>query len=190
MRQKQKIALFGSLRTMTITAMLTAMSVVVGIFCKNFLDFGFGLYRITFENLPILAIGLMFGPIVGGFAGAATDIISYLLSTQVYPINPLITLGAASIGLMAGLISHGVIKRPGKIRIILACTAAHIVGSMIIKPLGLFQFFGWAVLWRIPLYFAIAPIEISLLCLMYRNRTIRILFDGRGGNRHDVSTSH
>ncbi len=190
MRQKQKVALFGSLRAMTMTAMLTAMSVVIGIFCKNFLDFGFGLYRITFENLPILAVGLMFGPVVGGVAGAATDVISYLLSTQVYPINPLITLGAASIGLVSGLISHVLIKQPGKLRIILACAAAHIVGSMIIKPIGLFQFFGWAVLWRIPLYLAIAPTEILLLCLMYRNRTVRMLLDVPGGKRHEHSASH
>ena len=124
MRQKQKIALFGSVKTMTITAMLTAMSVVIGIFCKNFLNFGTGpyagLFRITFENLPILAAGLMFGPWVGGVAGLASDLISYLLSRQVYPINPLVTLGAMAVGLVAGLISHYLIQHPGKTRIILS----------------------------------------------------------------------
>jgi ECF transporter S component (folate family) len=190
MQQKQRVALFGSLRAMTMTAMLTAMSVVIGIFCKNFLDFGLGLFRVTFENLPILAVGLMFGPIVGGIAGAATDIISYLLSSQVYPINPLVTLGAASVGLVAGLVSHVIVKHPGKARVIFACAAAHIVGSMIIKPFGLFQFYGWAVLWRIPLYFVITPVEIMLLCLIRRNRTMRILLDGQGGKRHEHRTSH
>lgn len=189
MRQKQKIALFGSLRTMTMAAMLTAMSVVIGIFCKNFLNFGAGpyagLFRITFENLPILAAGLMFGPIVGGMAGLSADIISYLLSRQVYPINPLVTLGAMSVGLVSGLVAHYIVKHPGKLRIVLACAAAHAVGSMIIKPLGLFQFYGWAVLWRIPLYLAIAPTEILLLCLIYRNKTVRLLMDGHGGKRHE-----
>ena len=194
MQQKQKVALFGSLRAMTMTAMLTAMSVVIGIFCKNFLNFGAGpyagLFRITFENLPILAAGLMFGPIVGGMAGLSADIISYLLSRQVYPINPLVTLGAMSVGLVSGLVSHYLIKRPGKLRIVLACATAHVVGSMIIKPFGLFQFYGWAVLWRIPLYLAIAPTEILLLCLIYRNKTVRLLIDGHGGKRHEHRTGH
>ena len=193
MPKKKRIALFGSLRVMTMTAMLTAMSVVIGIFCKNFLNFGAGpyagLFRITFENLPILATGLMFGPVIGGMAGLSADLISYLLSRQVYPINPLVTLGAMAIGLISGLVSHYLIKRPGKARIILACAVAHLVGSIIIKPLGLFQFYGWAVLWRIPLYFAIAPVEIMLLCLMRRNKTVRALFDRQGGIHHEHRTS-
>ena len=183
MRQKQKLALFGSIKTMTITAMLTAMSVVIGIFCKNFLNFGAGpyagLFRITFENLPILAVGLTFGPIVGAVSGLATDLISYFLSKQVYPINPLVTLGALAIGLVAGLVSHYIVKRPGKARIIVSAALAHLVGSMILKPLGLYQFYGVAVLWRIPLYLLIAPVEIVLLCLLYRNKTVHTLLDGK-----------
>ena len=193
MRQKQRIALFGSIKTMTITAMLTAMSVVIGIFCKNFLNFGAGpyagLFRITFENLPILAVGLMFGPIVGGVSGLATDVISYFLSRQVYPFNRLVTLGAMAIGLVAGLVSRYLVRQPGKIRIVLSCAAAHLVGSMILKPLGLYQFYGVAVLWRIPLYLLIAPVEIVLLCLLYRNKTVHALIDGQGGHR-EYSTSH
>ena len=194
MRQKQRIALFGSIKTMTITAMLTAMSVVIGIFCKNFLNFGAGpyagLFRITFENLPILAAGLMFGPLVGGVVGLSADIISYLLSRQVYPINPLVTLGAMAVGLVCGLVSRYVITHPGKLRIILSCALAHVVGSMIIKPLGLYQFYGVAVLWRIPLYLAIAPVEIALLCLVYRNRTVRTFIDSHTGGKHEHQRGH
>jgi ECF transporter S component (folate family) len=190
MRAKQRIALFGSLKAMTMAAMLTAMSVVIGIFCKNFLNFGAGpyagLFRITFENLPILAAGLMFGPVVGAAAGLSADLISYLLSRQVYPINPLVTLGAMAIGLISGLMAHYVIKHPGKLRIIVACATAHLVGSMIIKPLGLYQFYGVAVLWRIPLYMAIAPVEIAILCLLYRNRMVRAFIDHHTtGGKHE-----
>ena len=190
MRQQQKLALFGSLRTMTATAMLTAMSVVIGIFCKSFLNFGGGLFRVTFENLPVLIVGILFGPLAGALAGAATDIISYLLSPQVYPINLLVTLGATSIGLVAGLISRYIVKRPGYFRIVLSCAAAHVVGSMILKPIGLYAFYGWAILWRVPLYLLIMPAEILLICLMYRNKAVRSLFDDRGGKHHDVSASH
>ena len=161
-------------------AMLTAMSVVIGIFCKSLLDFGGGLYRITFENLPILISGIMFGPIVGGVVGAATDIISYLLSPQTYPINLLVTLGAASIGVISGIASRYIFKGRTSARIIFSCLSAHLVGSMIIKPIGLFAFYGWAVLWRVPMYLVIAPIEIILICAMRRNSAAKKLIDGKG----------
>lgn len=186
MRQKQRISLFGSIRVLTMTAMLIATSVVIGIFCKTFLNFGLGLFRITFENLPILMTGILFGPIVGALAGAASDIISYLLSPQAYPINLLVTLGATMIGLISGLFSHYVFRKPGYAHVIIPCALAHLVGSMIIKPIGLVQFYGVAVLWRIPLYLVIAPIEITLLCLLYKNRGVRRLMDSFGGSKHEL----
>ena len=76
----QKNLLFKSIKELTLAAMLVAMSVVIGIFCKSVLNFGGGLFRITFENLPIIISGLLFGPIVGGVTGIASDLISYLLS--------------------------------------------------------------------------------------------------------------
>ena len=186
MRQKQRISLFGSVRVLTMTAMLIATSVVIGIFCKTFLNFGMGLFRITFENMPILMAGILFGPLVGALAGAATDIISYFLSPQSYPINLIVTLGATMIGLVSGLLSRYVFRKPGYWHIILPCAVAHIIGSMIVKPIGLFQFYGWAVMWRIPLYLIIAPVEITLLCLLYKSKGVRRMMDSFGGNRHEL----
>ncbi len=187
MRQAtKKLSLFGSIRVLTMSAMLIATSVVIGTFCKTFLNFGLGLFRITFENLPILAAGIMFGPVIGGLAGAATDIISYFLSPQAYPINPLVTLGAATIGIVSGFVSHYVFKKRGYVRIVLACLPAHAVGSMTLKTVGLYQFYGIAVLWRIPLYLVIAAVEITLLCLLYKNKAVRTLMDGFGGSKHEL----
>ncbi len=177
-KRKSSIGIFGTIKTMTMAAMLTAMSVVIGIFCKTLLNFGGGLYRITFENLPILISGIMFGPVVGGIVGLATDIISYLLSPQMYPINPIVTAGAFSVGLVSGFFSHYIFKKRGYMRIIISSALAHIVGSMIIKPIGLFQFYGVLVLWRIPLYLVIASLEITVICLMYKHRTVKRLIDG------------
>lgn len=162
-----------SIRALTTAAMLTAMSVIVGILCKNFLNFGGGLFRITFENLPIILTGILYGPIVGGAVGAATDLISYFLSAQIYPPNLIVTLGATMVGVVAGLIAKFVIKKRGYAQIIVSGAMAHVVGSMIIKPIGLFQFYQWSVLFRIPLYLVIAPIEIVILCLLYRNSAFR-----------------
>lgn len=155
--------------------MLVAMSVIIGIFCKNFMNFGGGLFRVTFENMPIILSGILLGPWVGAAVGVATDLISYLLSAQIYPPNLIVTLGAAVIGFSAGFIGKHVIKKSGYPRIIVSGAVAHVLGSMIIKPVGLFTFYSWAVLWRIPLYFVIAPLEIFVLCMLYKNTTFRKL---------------
>lgn len=166
-----------SIHVLTLAAMLTAMSVVIGIFCKTFLNFSGGLVRITFENLPIILSGILFGPVIGAVVGVATDLISYLLSPQIYPPNLIVTLGAAVIGLLSGLVSKVFIRKRGYLQISVATVSAHIVGSMIIKTIGLFQFFQWAVLWRIPLYIVIASAELMVLCLLYKNATFRKLIE-------------
>jgi hypothetical protein len=69
------------------------------------------------------------------------------------------------------------IRERGAKQIALSAAAAHVIGSMIIKPIGLFQFYQWAVLVRIPLYLVIAPLEIFLLCLLWRQKSFRKLFE-------------
>ena len=161
----------------TLAAMLTAMSVVIGMFCKNFLNFGGGLFRITFENLPIIMSGILLGPLVGAGVGIASDMISYLLSAQVYPPNLIVTLGAAVVGFSSGAVARYLVRKRGYPQIIISGGIAHILGSMIIKPIGLFAFYSWAVIWRIPLYFIIAPLEIWVICMLYKNATFRRLVD-------------
>ena len=127
-----------SVQTLTSGAMLAAVSIVIGIFCKNFLNFGNGLFRITFENFPIVLSGIFYGPLVGGIVGAASDVLSYVLSTQSFAISPIVTLGAASVGIVAGLSSHYVFKSDSTKRIILSTLLAHLIGSVVIKSIGLY----------------------------------------------------
>ena len=174
---KKHDLLFRSARALTLGAMLVAMNVIIGFFCKTFLNFGGGLFRITFENLPVILSGILFGPIVGGAVGAAGDLVSYLLSPQIYPPNLIVTLGAASVGIVSGIVSKLIVKKRGRAQIILSGTLAHVIGSMVIKSIGLFQFYGWAVLFRIPTYLCIAAFEIFLLCLLFKNRSFSRLMD-------------
>lgn len=173
----QNSKVFKSVRYLTLAAMLTAVSVVIGIVCKNFLNFGNGLFRITFENLPIILSGILMGPTVGGIVGAASDLISYLLSSQVYPPNLIVTAGAVSVGVISGIVAKYVVKSRGNKQVILSSAMAHAIGSMIIKPVGLYQFYGILVLWRIPLYLVIAPIEIIILCFIFKRQSFKKLFD-------------
>ena len=150
--------------------MMTALSVVIGIFCKNYLNFAGGLFRITFENLPIILCGIVSGPVIGGAVGMLADMISYLLSAQIYPPNLIVTLGATVIGVISGVVPM-IIKKKGTPQIILSGALAHLVGSMIIKTIGLYSYYGIAVLVRVPLYLVIASLEILVLCLLLGRRS-------------------
>ena len=158
-------------RYITEAAMMIALSVIIGIFCKNFLNFGGGLFRVTFENVPIIMAGIIMGPIAGGVVGLSSDLLSYFLSAQAYPPNLIVTLGATMVGVMAGISAKFIVKRRGSVQIIVSGTLAHVVGSMIIKPIGLFQFYQYLVLLRIPFYLVIAPIEIVLICALLRRKS-------------------
>ena len=173
----RRAAAKSALKRLVLGAMLAAMSVVIGMFCKSFLNFGGGLWRVTFENLPIILAGVFLGPITGGMVGVVSDLTSYLLSPQIYPPNLIVTLGAFTVGLVSGLMARFMIRERGVRQIALSAAVAHIIGSMIIKPIGLFQFYQWAVLVRIPLYLVIAPLEILLLCLLWKQKSFRKLFD-------------
>ena len=175
--QKNRSAAKSALKRLVLGAMLAAMSVVIGMFCKSFLNFGGGLWRITFENLPIILAGVFLGPITGGLVGIVSDLTSYLLSPQIYPPNLIVTFGAFAVGVTAGLMAKFAIRERGTKQIALSAAAAHVIGSMIIKPIGLFQFYQWAVLVRIPLYLVIAPLEILLLCLLWKQKSFRKLFE-------------
>ncbi len=166
--------------------MMTTLSVVIGIFCKTYLNFALGLLRITFENMPIILAGLVAGPLYGGAVGFFSDFISYLLSGQAYPPSLIVSLGAILVGVIAGAVPQFIIKKKGATQIILSGALAHIVCSMIIKPIGLYHFYGILVLWRIPIYLIIAPIEISILCLLLSRKSFARTIGYIGGEENEL----
>lgn len=173
MQKKQRNGL-RNVKVLTTAAMLAALSVVIGIFCKNFLNFGNGLFRITFENFPVILSGILFGPTVGAAVGIVSDMVSYFLSTQSFAISPIVTLGAALVGAVSGFISNHVIKSKGRARIIISVIAAHLVGSLLIKTFGIYAYYnmsyGMLLLYRIPTYAIISAIEAFFLCLVFRHK--------------------
>jgi len=173
MSKNQKSGL-RNVKVLTTAAMLGALSVVIGIFCKNFLNFGNGLFRVTFENFPIIMSGILFGPIVGAVTGIVSDMVSYFLSTQSFAISPIVTLGAALVGAVSGIVSNYVIKKKSTFRIIMSVLAAHAVGSLIVKTFGIYAYYnmsyGMLLLYRLPTYALIIAIESFFLCLIFRHK--------------------
>ena len=173
MSKKQKNGL-RNVKVLTTAAMLGALSVVIGIFCKNFLNFGNGLFRVTFENFPIILSGILFGPAVGAAVGIVSDMVSYFLSTQSFAISPIVTLGAALVGAVSGIVSNYIIKKRGAVRTIISTLVAHTIGSLLVKTAGIYYHFGMSygmlLLYRIPTYAAIIAIESFFLCLIFRHK--------------------
>ena len=156
-----------SVRTLTAMALLIAMSIVF----SRVLSISTGFVRFNLGSLPVLLAGILFGP--GFVVGMVADIIGGVLAG--YAINPLITLGAASIGLVGGLgwqkLSH---LRTGN-RLWCSVLAAHFVGSMVINSLALHLFYGyaWAVLVaRIPNALVRTAVNTVLLRILLENRAL------------------
>ena len=177
-KPKGSIPIFKSIRGLCFAGILSAMSIILGKFLQipnPFQEF----IRISFENLPIIIGGFALGPIAGGLIGIVADLIGCVLYG--YSINPIITAGAAAVGLSAGFISHYVIKRPLILKIALSTAIAHIIGSVLIKSAGLaawylakYELGYWEfVAWRLLNYVIIGALECTIIYLLFKNSAFR-----------------
>ena len=87
-----------SVRLLAVNAMLAAMCVVLG-----YVAIDLGTVKITFESLPILIPGLMFGPAWGAGVGLVGTLLSQLLKYGVSVTTPLWILPYVVCGLVAGI---------------------------------------------------------------------------------------
>lgn len=159
----------SSVRTLTMLALLTAMSIVFA----RVLTVSTGFLRFNLGALPTHLAAVWFGP-MGGFAvGALADLIGGTLSG--YSINPLITLGAGSVGLVSGLLFEKLHSLRLGLRLQISVTAGHLVGSVVINSLALHIFYGysWPLLAaRIPNALVLAVVNTVLLRIMMENKAI------------------
>ena len=169
---RSSTAALKDVRVLTIMAMLAAMSIIFG----KFLAFNAGPFRISFENLPILMAGMFLGAPAGFLTGVLADLVGCLMVG--YSINPIITLGAGCVGLVAGLLFRTVpdIRFPqmrGLIRNLLTVLGAHCIGSMIVKTAGLVLYFHYTlpqVVLRVPLYIVIGSVETLIITALLMNK--------------------
>ena len=163
-------------RQLCITGLLIALSVVVGIICKTLLTVA-GWYRITFENFPIILAGYCFGPIYGMAAGIIADLVSCLCAGQ-SPI-PFITVGAAAVGLCAGLapmLFRGKNRKAGRTALLFSELTAHLFGQVILKSVAKIIVMGmpwWGAFIGLGISCAVAPLEFLLLLVLLRNPEIK-----------------
>ena len=174
------------LRLTVVCAFLTATSIVLGKYLAvNLSD----VLRFSFENLPIILAGVAFGPIAGAAVGIVADLLGCMLVG--YGINPLVMLGAATIGAISGIYRYLFNKTGGVslfLKVLCAEISAHLVGSVVIKTVGLSVWYDMRLeilmLWRLLNYVIISAAEIPLIYALLKNRGISRQIDlVRGGKK-------
>lgn len=174
-KSANKIALFGSVKILVACAMFIAFSIVFGKFLA--INIGDNI-RLSLENLSLILAGILFGPKIGLFTAIAADIVGCIV--RGYEINPIITLGAACIGFFSGFMYLYVFKNNLVPRVALSVFTAHIIGSMIVKSIGLYIYFPpqrVTLIWRIPSYLIIGTIETIIICALLKNKVFSSQFE-------------
>ncbi len=171
------------------SAMLSALSII----CGKFLAFNVGtVLRFSLENMPILFAGIAFGPIIGSLVGAVADLVGCMLVG--YEINPLVTLGAISIGAVSGILFVLLKKTvmPYAASVTVSVAAAHIVGSVLVKTFGLAAYYDFPLyvlmLWRLINYVIIGALECIIILMLMKNKAINPLINSakKGGRNYDI----
>lgn len=169
-KTKKLFACFTDVHSIVAMALFIALSIVFG----KFLAFNLtSSIRISLENLPIIVAAAAYGPIAGAAVAATADLIGCIMVG--YTINPIITLGAISIGLIAGTLSH--INCNKYLKSLITVIPAHFVGSVIIKTIGLYIYFKlpfWLTFAsRAGIYAITAIAEIIILQILYSQKIIQ-----------------
>lgn len=157
---------------LVVCAFLVALSIV----CGKFLAIPVGeILRFSFENLPILFAGLVFGPVAGVLVGVSADLLGCVL--RGYAVNPWVTAGGILIGLLAGLGGLLLRRCPLGVRVAVTTAVAHLIGSVAVKTIGLAAYYTfplWELMaWRLLNYTVVGVVEAVLLYALLRHPGIR-----------------
>ena len=174
--EASKKRLGNNLRLLAVSAFLAALSIV----CGKYLALPVGnVLRFSFENLPILLAGMMFGPITGALVGIVADVLGCVMVA--YTINPLVTLGAACIGLLGGVLFRLTKKLPLLWQTCLTVILTHLVASVVVKTFGLAAYYDMPfhilLLWRLLNYAVVGVVEWLLLYTILKNQALRRSFE-------------
>ena len=169
---KSKRLIHKSVITLTSNALLVASCVILAYLAKSV--FGQSPLRLTIENLPVFMAAFYFGPISAVSVAVCADVLSCIMAGMA-PYPP-ITVGAALIGLISGLMFKHLLKKRGLVfKTVFSVVCAHTVGSMTVKTIALWFILedaGISLLFRIPVYLIISAIESTLLVFLLKNKTL------------------
>lgn len=165
-----------SVKTLVICALFTALSIIFG----KFLNIPVGeTIRFSFENTPIFLSGILFGPIISGIVAFVSDILGSIL--RGYAINPVITLGAVFTSVTGAFLFKLFKNLPVFLRLFLSVGIAHILGSVIIKTIGLSLYTGTSFMVLLPMrainYSIMIIIDTLVLFFLLKNRSFKKILE-------------
>lgn len=166
------------IRRLTFSALMIAMSVVIGIICKNYFTYLI-YYRFTLENLPIILAAYLLGPVYGAGVAFCADAISCLMSTNP-ALNPIISLGAVTVGVLAGVMPI-IFKKRSTLVLSLSVISAHLAGQVIIKSIAKMIYFDMpriGILVGLAISAIAGCIEFFTIRMILKNKALKGLFEG------------
>ena len=174
-----------NLKVIITVALFSALSFVFG----KFLAIPVGDYmRFSFENLPIILSGILFGPLTGCITGVVADIIGCIL--RGYVINPILTFGAALIGFCGGAVSQLSFKLKQPLMLTITVVSSHLLGSVIVKSIGLSIWYSMDIIftlgWRSVNYLVVGIAEIVVLHLILKNEGFKKQIKGFNGGKNEL----
>lgn len=173
MQKKNSNVVFKNVKAMCAAALLAAIAVVISLICKSFtLTMS---VRITFENLPLILSGYILGPIPGLLTGLCADLVSTSVSYGIGGINPILTVGAASVGFFAGVIPRCLIRKKSTLQVLITVFLSHFIGNIVIKSIGLYVYYKTPpveIVTRVILYLCIAAVETVLITIILKSKGI------------------
>lgn len=167
-KNKNNIALFGSVKILVFASLLCAISGVMKLIAPSG-----DTWRISLENFPIIFGGITLGPIIGGAIGIVADLLGCLF--RGYAINPLITAASMTVGIAAGLV-YKIFSNSKNIAAVMATVWAHAIANVVMKTVILSKMFGMPmkVLFaeRTVTYIITSAVECVILLVLLNNKSI------------------
>lgn len=159
-----------STRTVTFAGLFIAIAFVLRLLSFTTLE-----YRFTFDDIAIMASGILFGPWVGLIVGFSADFLYSLYMG--FPLG-IFTLASMSWGLIAGLLLYKNTTNIGRFSLGIIVTSIVAFG---ISTLALFQLFSTGIIPGLPAR-AITlgikwPVQISVLWVLIERTKQLFFFD-------------
>ncbi|MEA4971748.1 hypothetical protein SDC9_125279 [bioreactor metagenome] len=153
----------SSPKTLTGVAMLVALYTILSFFTLNISATA----KIGFAYLALGVCGMMFGPIAGGIAGAAGDVLGYFVNPN-GPFFPGFTISAFIMGFLFGIVLY---KKPITIkRTMIAVLVVMVVCNTVLTPIWLNLMYGSSLiaLPRIIRNILLYPVNVALMHIVLK----------------------
>ena len=175
---------FKNVRTLTMTGMLGAVSVVLGYFTLAIGDY----IKIGFSSIANQIVYYLFGPVVGGAFGGALDILKYLVKPT-GPYFPGWTFGAMLAGLIYGVFYYKKTISLG--RVLVAELLVSVICNMLLGTYWLTLMYGngfMQIFWlRVQKNLIMWPINSLIFYSIARNMEAAGIFRAMKGTRKGVT---